>query len=114
VTGTPLTSHGLSDVQGLLHVLQHQPFSDPAAWKKLVGAPYEQGGACPGRVVGVSEHACESGPLCASFFLQDLESEIKGPRGQGSSALVAPTVCCLLHQTGPKPWYTCQARLLSL
>ncbi|GAB4816117.1 hypothetical protein N2152v2_003163 [Parachlorella kessleri] len=43
VTGTPLTSHGLNDVRGLLHVLKHEPFSDPMAWARLVGEPYSRG-----------------------------------------------------------------------
>lgn len=49
VTGTPLTSHGMQDVRGLLHMLQHQHFSSQAIWSALVGAPLregEGGGGC--------------------------------------------------------------------
>lgn len=43
VTGTPIGPGGLSDIQGLLRVLHHDPFSDPLKWKWCVANPYLTG-----------------------------------------------------------------------
>ena len=45
VTGTPIGPGGLDDIQGLLKVLHHDPFSDPLKWKWCVANPYLTGGA---------------------------------------------------------------------
>lgn len=43
VTGTPIGPGGLSDIQGLLRVLHHDPFADPLKWKWCVANPYLTG-----------------------------------------------------------------------
>lgn len=43
VTGTPIGPGGLDDIQGLLRVLQHDPFADPMKWKWCIAEPYLTG-----------------------------------------------------------------------
>eukprot|EP00891_Asterochloris_glomerata_P005983 jgi/Astpho2/5983/Aster-x1340 len=43
VTGTPMGPRGLQDLQGLLQVLHHDPFSDGRAWSHCVSTPYLSG-----------------------------------------------------------------------
>lgn len=44
VTGTPLGSGGLTDLHGLLRVLQHDPFRDRQLWHACIAKPYARGG----------------------------------------------------------------------
>ena len=37
VTGTPIGSGGLTDLHGLLRVLQHDPFQDRQLWQACIG-----------------------------------------------------------------------------
>ena len=53
VTGTPIGPGGLDDIQGLLRVLHHDPFSDPLKWKWCVANPYLTGT----RLHGATLHA---------------------------------------------------------
>ena len=46
VTGTPIGPGGLDDIQGLLRVLHHDPFTDPAKWKWCIAEPYLTGEKC--------------------------------------------------------------------
>eukprot|EP00884_Botryococcus_braunii_P013532 jgi/Botrbrau1/2217/Bobra.101_2s0046.1 len=41
VTGTPVGPGGLSDVQGLLYVLRHDPFQDLQLWRHVIARPYQ-------------------------------------------------------------------------
>ena len=43
VTGTPLGHGGLSDLQGQLQVLHHDPYRAPAVWESLLEQPYLRG-----------------------------------------------------------------------
>ena len=43
VTGTPIGSGGLTDLHGLLRVLQHDPFQDRQLWQACVARPYARG-----------------------------------------------------------------------
>ena len=43
VTGTPIGSGGLTDLHGLLRVLQHDPFQDRQLWRTCIARPYAQG-----------------------------------------------------------------------
>ena len=43
VTGTPIGSGGLTDLHGLLRVLQHDPFQDRQLWQTCIGRPYARG-----------------------------------------------------------------------
>jgi E3 ubiquitin-protein ligase SHPRH len=43
VTGTPIGSGGLADIQGLLHVLQHDPYQDAFEWRHRLANPYLRG-----------------------------------------------------------------------
>ena len=43
VTGTPIGSGGLSDLHGLLRVLQHDPFRDRQLWQACIAKPYARG-----------------------------------------------------------------------
>jgi hypothetical protein len=44
VTGTPIGSGGLTDLHGLLRVLQHDPFQDRQLWHTCIAKPYARGG----------------------------------------------------------------------
>ena len=46
VTGTPIGPGGLDDIQGLLRVLHHDPFADPAMWRWCIAEPYLTGEKC--------------------------------------------------------------------
>ena len=43
VTGTPIGSGGLTDLHGLLRVLQHDPFQDRQLWRACIARPYARG-----------------------------------------------------------------------
>ncbi len=43
VTGTPIGSGGLTDLHGLLRVLQHDPFQDRQLWQACIARPYARG-----------------------------------------------------------------------
>ena len=56
VTGTPIGSGGLSDLHGLLRVLQHDPFQDRQLWQACIAKPYARG---EHQQRGQDMHACE-------------------------------------------------------
>jgi SNF2-related domain len=49
VSGTPIFRGGsqLSDLQGILGILNHDPFRDSALWRQAVIQPLNHGGVCP-------------------------------------------------------------------
>ena len=43
VSGTPLSSGGLADIQALLRVLHHDPYADASVWRALIQGPFQRG-----------------------------------------------------------------------
>ena len=56
VTGTPIGSGGLSDLHGLLRVLQHDAFRDRQLWQACIAKPHARGDHLQR---GQDMHACE-------------------------------------------------------
>ena len=59
VTGTPIGSGGLSDLHGLLRVLQHDPFRDRQVWQACIAKPYARGDLLqPSQSMRACVHLC--------------------------------------------------------
>lgn len=44
MSGTPIGARNLQDIQALLQILQHTPFSSDTAWSRIISGPLARGG----------------------------------------------------------------------